>query len=219
MKKIFPFIPLFFVFALGVLCLVFNNSVSAATVESQPEQDIQNIVTPELLEEVRQASEKFQFCFKSDSDIMKLFDEHFPQYDSTDYKRFFVSIPTGSITFYFIPNDCTFSGTASVMRFDKPCLRLVYGLTSQTYVANIIQPTTYFSSGNSFFRNADILIDDAVALQKNIDYFYSVNVAPSSPGETALKLFGQDYIYPSLLLILFAVLLLVFGKFVNSFSV
>lgn len=155
------------------LCVRTTEAAEIDSTQSPPEADA---VSPQLLADIREASEKFQFCFKADGDIYKLFDEHFPQYDSTDYSRFFVSIPTGSITFYFIPNDCVFSGTASTLRFDKPCLRLIYGLTTQTYVTNVIQPTTYFSSGNSFFRNADITVDDAVALPKNIDYFYAVNV-------------------------------------------
>lgn len=163
-------------------------------------------VSPQVLADVREASEKFQFCFKTDDDIYSLFDEYFPQYDRADYSRFFLSIPTGSITIFFIPNDCTFSGTASTLRFDKPCLRLIYGFTTQQYVTGIVQPTTYFSSGNSFFRNVDISIDDTVVLPKNIDYFYAVNVDTTSPDGTPIDYTEPIKIVMALLALIFVVL-------------
>lgn len=170
---------------------------------------------PELLADVREASEKFQFCFKSDADVYKLFAEHFPSYDASQYDRFFVSIPTGSVTIYFIPDDCTFSGTASVLRFDKPCLRLVYGFTSQNYVTNVIQPTTYFSSGNTSFRNFDVTVDDTVLLASNIDYFYAVNVssAPEEPPEPP-----QGDNHDAYIAIIFVVSALLGAELARSFS-
>lgn len=192
------------------LCVRTTEAAEIDSTQPPPEADA---VSPQLLADIREASEKFQFCFKNDADIYKLFDEYFPQYNAADYSRFFVSIPTGSITFYFIPNDCVFSGTASVLRFDKPCLRLVYGLTTQTYVANVIQPTTYFSSGNSFFRNADISIDDAVVLPKNIDYFYAVNVDTTpKDGEPIDYTDHLGFIMAALVLLIVFVLIMLIWK-------
>lgn len=159
---------------------VFAESSTDATKPIQPVTAAES-VSPQALESVREASATFRFCYKTDEDIYGLFEKYFPDYNLSDYRRFFVSIPTSAITFYFVPNDCNFFGTASVLRFDKPCLKLTYGFTTKNYVATVIQPTTYFSSGNTAFRNFDVSLadSDAILLPKNMEYFYAVNVDAS----------------------------------------
>lgn len=192
------------------LCVRTTEAAEIDSTQPPPEADA---VSPQLLADIREASEKFQFCFKTDGDIYKLFDEYFPQYDSTDYNRFFVSIPTSSIVFYFIPNDCTFSGTASVLRFDKPCLKLTYGFTTQNYVTTTVPATTYFSSGNTAFRNSDILVDNAVLLPKNIDYFYAVNVDTTpKDGEPIDYTDHLGFIMAALVLLIVFVLIMLIWK-------
>ncbi len=192
------------------LCVRTTEAVEIPDSTHPPETDA---VSPQLLADIRDASEKFEFCFKKDEDIFSLFEEYFPQYDLADYSRFFVSIPTSSIVFYFVPNDCTFSGTASVLRFDRPCLKLTYGFTTQNYVTSVIQPSTYFSSGNTAFRNTDISIGDVVVLPKNIDYFYAVNVDTTpSDGTPADYTESLGFIQMALILIIVIVLIILLWK-------
>lgn len=171
-KKVFVVVLALFSLTIFSCIPVFAESATEAT---QPQASAEP-VSPQLLADVREASATFRFCYKSDDDVYRLFEKYFPSYKLSDYNRFFVSIPTSAITFYFIPTDCNFSGTSSVLRFDKPCLKLTYGFTTKNYVATVIQPSTYFSSGNSAFRNFNVVVDGNVLLPSNIEYFYSVNV-------------------------------------------
>lgn len=131
-----------FVF-LFLFIFLFSLPVNAVEVNAIP--------SDEVLSSVREASRDFKFCYKSDDDIYALFRDYYPDLSVDNYSRFFVSIPTSTFVVYFIPDDCAFSGTSSVLRFSSNCLKLTYSFINQQWVRSTIFPTTYFSSGNSFF--------------------------------------------------------------------